>query len=214
MSKIYGVPVSPFVRKVMLAHAFKDADFQLAMVMPGSDDAEFRQASPFGKIPGYKTEQGTCFADSSAIIAYLEKDIAEPPLYPENAEDYGRSLWFEEFADTKLAEACNALYYQHVIGPKFFDHTPDDERVKQIKEALLPPVLRYLEQELTNDAWLINNCFSVADLSIGCFMMGLDHAKYVIDVNAFPKTANFYKRFARLDFVQAQLEQESAMLFS
>ncbi len=197
----------------MLAHAYKDIDFQLNMVTPGSEDKEFRQASPLGKVPGYKSAQGSYFWDSSVIIAYLEKTDEDNPLYPDDPESFAKALSLEEYADTKLAEACNALYYQLVVGPKFFDHTTDNERVEQIKSELLPNVFDYLESVLEEESWFIDNEFSVADISIGSFLVGLQHAQYTIDPTTYPKLHDFYKNFASLDFVDAQLEQEQAMLF-
>lgn len=138
MSTIFGVAVSPFVRKAILAHAYKGVQFEIKMLPPGDEDAEFRQASPLGKIPGYKTDNGALFSDSSVIIAYLEKVHAENPLYPENPESLARALWFEEYADSKLAEACNALYFQLIVGPKFFGHSPDENRIIEIRKQLLP----------------------------------------------------------------------------
>jgi glutathione S-transferase len=214
MSKIFGVPASPFVRKVMLAHAYKDMDFQLVMVNPGSDDETFREASPFGKIPGYQSDKGTNFADSSVIIAYLEKVNTDSPLYPDDSEDYARALWFEEFSDSKLGEACNALYFQKVVGPKFFNHTTDDTRVTQIIEELLPPVLGYLNEQIKHGQWIINNTISIADIAVGSFLIGLLHAKYDISTAKYPNTADFFKRFVALDFVSAQLDLESSMLFA
>lgn len=213
MSVIYGVPASPFVRKAMLAHAYKDIDFQLVMTNPSSDNEVFRQASPFGKIPAYKTDSGTTFADSSVIIAYIEKGHQENPLYPDDAEMLAKALWFEEFADTQLATACNAIYFQRLVGPKYFEHTTDEARVKVILTELIPLALSYLESSLTEQQWLIDNSFSIADLAIGNFLVNLEHTQDNIDSNTYPKTAEFYQRFRRLDFVDAQIEQEKSMLF-
>jgi len=55
------------------------------------------------------------------IIAYLEKVHQENPLYPDDAEMLAKALWFEEFADTQLATAYNAIYFQRLVGPKFLD---------------------------------------------------------------------------------------------
>jgi len=213
MSVIYGVPASPFVRKAMLAHAYKDVDFQLVMTNPSADDEVFRQASPFGKIPAYKTDSGTTFADSSVIVAYLEKAHQTNPLYPEDAEMLAKALWFEEFADTQLATACNAIYFQRIIGPKFFQQATDEARVEVILTELLPDAFNYLESVLTEQKWLINQTFSIADLAIGTFLINLEHTQDKIDPSTYPKIKEFYQRFRRLDFVSAQIEQEKAMLF-
>jgi len=64
---VYGATLSPFVRKVMVAGAEKGIDLELRSVVPQSEDAEFRECSPFGKIPGLRDGDFT-LSDSTAII--------------------------------------------------------------------------------------------------------------------------------------------------
>ena len=54
--KLYGIPFSPFVRKVKLVLDFKNLDYELVHVVPRmpDQDAEFVQNSPLGKIPMLK----------------------------------------------------------------------------------------------------------------------------------------------------------------
>lgn len=210
MAKILGVPPSPYVRKVILAHKLKEVEFELTPVMPGSDDVEFRQASPFGKIPGYITDDGVGFADSSVIVAYLEKKHAHKPLYPQDANRYAKALWFEEYADTKLMDATAGLYFQRIVGPLFFSHQTDDERCNELIEKLIPEQLDFLEQHLEGE-YFVGNSFSIADLSIGINLMSLLHADFQITESVWPKLAEFNKRFLALPEVIAQIELEKGI---
>jgi glutathione S-transferase len=196
----------------MLAHVFKNVEFELKTAFPGSEDTEFRAASPLGKIPGYKTDSGVTFPDSSVIIAYLERTSTSIRLYPENAEQYAQALWIEEYADTKMIEATAALYYQRIIGPKFFQHVTDEARVNEILDTLIPPVLDYIESLLTEKQWLIADSFSVADLAVGTNLVSLMHAGYVIDEKKWPKVSEFNTRFLALDAVKEQIALESTLL--
>ena len=62
--------LSPFVRKVMAYGAEKGIALELKGVNPGSPDPEFRDCSPFGKIPGFR-DGDFAISDSSAIVAYI-----------------------------------------------------------------------------------------------------------------------------------------------
>jgi len=208
MATILGVPASPFVRKAMLAHLVKQVPFEIKMVPPGSDDETFRQASPLGKIPGYQTDKGTLFSDSSVIIAYLEKVHTDTPLYPSDPEQYAQAIWLEEYADTKMSEATNALYFQRVVGPAFFEHTTDQERVTQVINELIPPVLDFLEGKLTSGNYFIGDSLSVADVAIASNLMSLTRAQYTIDDNKWPKVCAFYNHFLSLDAAKQQLATE------
>ena len=208
MATILGVPASPYVRKAMLAHLIKQVPFEIKMVPPGSDDPTFREASPLGKIPAYQTDQGTLISDSSVIIAYLERIHPENALYPENSEKYGQALWLEEYADTKMAEATNALYFKRVEGPAFFDHTTDEERVEQVINELIPPVLDFLESKLISEHYFIGNAMSVADVAIGSNLMSLARAGYEIDGQKWPKVSSFFTNFMALEAAQKQQATE------
>ena len=78
MPTVYGVPASPFVRKVLVALTEKGIANDREDVIPVNVSAEYRKISPLGKIPAFRDGDLT-LADSSVIIAYLEKTKPEPP---------------------------------------------------------------------------------------------------------------------------------------
>lgn len=211
MAIIYGVPPSPYVRKTLLAHAIKGISAELKPTMPGSDDPEFRAASPFGKIPAYRLNDTTAFSDSSVIIAYLERTNNANSLYPEDAAEYAIALALEEYSDTKLSEVVSALYYQRIIGPMFFQHETDQTRVEDLLTNLIPAQLDYLEKTLGENPYFVGNSFSVADLSIGSHMLSLFHAKFDIDATRWPSVAAFNNAFLARSEVKTQLAQELAV---
>jgi glutathione S-transferase len=211
MAIIYGVAPSPFVRKVMLAHAYKNVNYDFKHTLPTSDDEEFRQASPLGKVPAYRTDDGIGFADSSVIIAYLERLSAENTLYPADNNNYALALWLEEYADTKMMDVTGALYFQRIIGPKFFGHSVDVERVAELTEKLIPEVLDFIETKITAQSWLIANELSVADLSVGTNLVNLLHADFAIDASRWPNLSTYNQHFLALDIVKTQLATEQAV---
>ncbi|NMP31234.1 glutathione S-transferase family protein [Thalassotalea sp. M1531] len=210
MATILGVAPSPYVRKVILAHEFKQMPYQLKTVFPGSDDSEFRAASPLGKVPGYITDDGFAFSDSSVIIAYLERTNNQNNLYPQSANDYAKALWLEEYSDTKMTEVTAALYFQRVIGPLFFNHTIDETRCQELCDELIPPVLDYLESELQED-YFVGEQLSVADVSIGGGLINLFHADFQIDDIRWPKLSQYQQQFMSLDIVQNCIATEKTM---
>jgi len=214
MTVLYGVPVSLYVRKVMLAHAHKGVNYELAPTRPGSDEPDFVAASPLKKIPAYTTDKGTSFSDSTVIVAYLEKTSPQNSLYPENAELYAKALWLEEYTDTKLAEVVTGLYYQRIIGPRVFNVETDSTRVNELIQTLIPQELAYIESQLVANEWTFDNTFSIADLGIGINLVSLRHADYHIDESQLPKLSEFNKRFMALDIVAQQIAQEEAVFAS
>jgi len=212
MSILYGVSPSPFVRKAMLAHAHKNIPYEIKITLPSSDDEEFRQASPTGKVPGYKTDDGVAFADSSVIVAYLERISNNNALYPEKASDYAQALWFEEWSDSELMSATGALYFQKVIGPVFFKHETDLKRVDEILTELIPKAFNILESRLTPQSWIVGDKLSIADITVGSCLISLLHANYQIDPSRWPKLTSYNERFLALPIVQAQIANEQGVI--
>ncbi len=212
MSILYGVSPSPYVRKAMLAHAYKNIPYEMKITLPSSNDEEFRQASPMGKVPGYKTDDGVAFADSSVIIAYLERISSKYNLYPENASNYAQALWFEEWSDSELMPATGALYFQRVLGPIFFQKATDPERVEEILTTLIPKVLDLLEARLTDKKWLIGDDFSIADIAVGSCLISLKHADYQIEQARWPKLYSYNERFLVLPIAQEQMANEQTVI--
>lgn len=208
MAIIYGVPVSPFVRKVMMAHSIKEIDYQLKMTMPQSEDAEFRIASPLGKIPAYRTDDGAAFSDSAVIVAFVERLDSPVSLYPQDNNQFAQALWLERYCDTQLMTVTSALYYQRVIGPKFFEHQADTDRVNELVDELLPKELDYIESQMT-DNWLVGDSISIADVALASNLMNLMHADF--SLTSWPKTNSFFARVQAHDFYKAQLAAEMTM---
>ena len=124
MPKVYGASASPFVRKVRAVLAEKGIAYELDPVIPFNVSPEFKRISPLGKIPVYE-DGGRTLPDSSVICAYLERAHPTPALYPKDPYDYGRALWFEEYADTALAGEIGAkIFFPLVVGPLFLGREP------------------------------------------------------------------------------------------
>ena len=79
--KIYGFPLSPFVRKVLVAVKEKGLEAEIVPSNPSQPDEEFAAISPFHKIPAFRDGDFTV-ADSTAIVTYLDAKYPEPALLP------------------------------------------------------------------------------------------------------------------------------------
>jgi glutathione S-transferase len=191
MPILHGAIASPFVRKVRVALACKGIDYKQDPIIPLNVSPEYKQKSPLGKIPCFE-DGDFVLPDSSCIIAYLEKVKPSPALYPSDAKHYGRALWYEEYADTKLSETVGPIFFERFVKKNVLKAQPDEERVrKQIAEAL-PPVLDYLEGEVParGDA-IVGGSFSIADIALGSQLLNLVHAGVGVDRARWPNLAAY-----------------------
>jgi len=199
MPTVYGVNASPFVRKVRIALAEKHVPYELETVFPGPmAPPGFRTLSPLGKVPAFRDGDRT-LADSSVICAYLERIHPTPALYPSDAYEYARALWFEEWADSGLvAVAGPKIFFQRIVGPRFFGRATDEAVVRTAIDEELPPLLDYLEGQLGGGEFLVGRTFTIGDIGVLSQFVNLAHAGVTPDQGRWPALAAYLARgFAR-----------------
>ena len=86
-----------------------------------------------------------CLADSSAIIHYLDAKYPEPALIPAEPRARGRTIWFDEFADTILFGCGQKMFFNRVVAPIFLKRPGDEAAAEAAERDELPPILDYLE---------------------------------------------------------------------
>ena len=212
MPTVYGISLSPFVRKVRVAFAEKGIPYDLDPVIPVNVSPEFRKISPLGKVPAFR-DGDTTLADSSVIIAYLERIHPNPPLYPSDPYEYARALWFEEYADGGLVTIIGPkIFFQKVVGPRFFNQKTDEAVVKKAVEEELPPMFDYLESQLAPGAsTLVGKQFTVGDIGVASQFVNLFHCGFGVDTKRWPKLASYLAAVHERPSFRPLISEERAM---
>ncbi len=210
MPKLLGAFGSPFVRKAFVALTEKGIPFEHEQTIPFGAPASFRKISPLGKIPAFQDGDRT-LADSSVIIAYLEKIEPEPSLYPSDPYEYARALWFEEYGDGGLAPIIGGkIFFPKVIAPRFFKQEPNLAEIQKVVDNELPPMFDYLEGELGNNEYLVGNKFSIADIGIATQFVNFMLAGYSVDAKRWPKLVAYLNRIHSRPSFKTAIDKEKA----
>jgi len=183
---LYGDSASVFVRKPRILLNEKRIDFisdPIDLYDYVSD--EFNKISPLNKIPVLRDGDFT-LADSSAICAYIDKKYPDPSFYPVDPEDYGKALWYEEYADTVLFQAIAPCYYQTVLVPLYHHRKPDQEAIDIAINMHLPKVASYLENELTGKKFLVGDQLTIADVAVVSVFMNMYLSGFPINSEYWP----------------------------
>jgi glutathione S-transferase len=209
MPTVYGVSASPFVRKVRVFLAEKGIPYDLDPVIPFGVSAEFKKMSPLGKVPAFRDGERT-LCDSSVICAYLERTHPTPSLYPSDPYQYARALWFEEYADGGLVTVIGPkIFFQKVVGPRFFNRPTDEAMVQKAIDEELPPMFDYLEAEIGNNDFLVGRTLSIADIGVGTQFVNLRHVGVTPDAKRWPKLAAYVDRLHARPSFKALIEEEA-----
>jgi glutathione S-transferase len=206
---VYGVNASPFVRKVRVVLAEKAVPYDLQPTFPGDASPEFRQMSPLGKVPAFRDGERT-LADSSVISAYLERTHPTPALYPSDPYDYARALWFEEYADGGMVAVMGPkIFFQRIVGPRFFNKPTDEAVVEKAITEELPPLFDYLEREIGARQFLVGNALSIGDIGVASPFVNLRHAGVAPEAARWPHLSAYVRRMLERPSFAALIAEEA-----
>ncbi|HEX6603826.1 MAG TPA: glutathione S-transferase family protein [Sphingomicrobium sp.] len=208
---LYGSSLSPFVRKVLAYGAEKGLDLELTPTVPGDPNPDFRSASPFGKMPAFRDGDFT-LADSSAIIHYLEAKFRDPPLIPSDPQLNGKTIWFEEFADTILASCGAKIFFNRVVAP-LIGRPGDLAAAETAERDELPPILDYLEG-VAPDAggFLVGGRITLADIAVASPFANLAHLGCELDPQRHAKLRAYVDSILSRPSFAPWIERETAFL--
>jgi glutathione S-transferase len=211
MMILYGSTMSPFVRKVAAYAAEKGIELELQPTGFPNPTPEFMAASPFKKMPAL-VDGDYALADSSAIIHYLEAKFPEPELIPADPRERGRTIWFDEFADTLLF-ACGAkIFFNRVVAPRFLGREGDLSAAEAAERDELPPLLDYLEGVISDSNFLVGDRLTLADISVAGPFANFGHCDVAVDEVRYPRTTSYVRSIlSRPSFAQ-HVEREAAYL--
>ena len=208
--KIYGVNLSPFVRKVMAICSIKGLEYEHVMVMPGGATPEYLKISPLGKVPAFE-DGDLAVSDSSVICEYLEEQYPGTGVLPAAPADRARSRWLEEFADSRLVESVAPFFFERKVKKLMGLGEPDEEKLTRLAAEEIPKCLDYLESQLPASGFLFGD-IGIADVAICSPLISGGYAGYNVDASAYPKTAAFLERVKSDPAIAPVLAREQEML--
>lgn len=208
MTTLYGVPPSPFVRKVRVALEMKKIPYDFELVIPVNVSDEYKKISPLGKVPALRID-GLAIPDSSVICAYLEKTHPTPALYPSKPADLAKALWLEEYTDTALCTTIvGHIFFPMIIEPRLLGKMPDQAAIHKAFTEELPPLCDYLEAQIQGKETILKDQFSLADVSVVSQFVNLYYCELSIDKKRWPKLAHLVEYHMEHEIFKPILEDE------
>lgn len=207
--KLIGIGLSPYVRKVRVVLAEKGLAYDHEPMMPMGVPDEYKKKHPQGRIPVLE-DDGKIIPDSSAASLYLEKTHPTPALYPTDAYELARAVWYEEFADDGLVKGTAPVFQENFLAKAFFKREPDAARVEEAMSVTLPPFFDYLEDAIGDQEYLVGGRFSIADIGICSQFVSFKHGQGEIDATRWPKLAAYVEAIHARPSFKSLIEEETA----
>jgi glutathione S-transferase len=212
---VYGSNVSPFVRKVRVLLAEKGVAYTLEQVNPFTPPPEFLVISPLKRIPVLRdtdVPEPNTLPDSSIICDYIEHRNPTPALYPKDAFERAKALWYEEYADTVMAPNIGTgLFFERIVK-RMLRREPDEALCQKTLTEKLPPIFDHLEHEIGAKQFLAGGAFSIADISVGTMFVNFAHAGETLDAARWPGLAAYVARLHARPSFKASIDEESPLI--
>jgi len=210
--RIIGTYLSPYVRKVLVCLAIKNIPYEIDPIVPFFGNEEFSKLSPLRRVPIFIDDNVT-LCDSSVICQYLEDAYPSPnftSLYPNDIVNRARARWFEEYADTYMADVFIGQYYSEVaINPFVWKKKSNQAIIDHSLYVEIPKILKYLEENIPKQGYLCGeNHLTIADISIACFFENLFLTEAKFNLEQYPRTFSYINRIINLPYFQQLLPLE------
>lgn len=212
---LYGANLSPFARKVRVVLAEKGLDYTLVPINIFAPPPDFAEISPLKRIPVLRDDTAgpdATLADSSAIVAYLERIAPNPALLPSMDWDYARALWFEEYGDSELAYNVGMDVFRPRVVSRFMGKPTDEAMVDIALTQKLPRYFAYLDKALEGRDYLVGDKLSIADIAIATHFVNLRHARAIDAIAPYANLSAFVARLHTRASFAAVITEECALI--
>jgi glutathione S-transferase len=203
LTELWQFRFSHYNEKARWALDFKGWPHRRRTLVPGLHVATMIRKTGQPKTPVLFVDDEV-IADSSAIIAWLEREQPEPALYPDDPEQRRRALDLEEWLDEEAGPRIRRLVYHHLMGEprccERFSTAGARPRTKAVFRGLGPvlrPIMRWnmkidaervaeadamldsifdrVDAEIGPSGFLVGERFGVADLTAASILANLVH---------------------------------------
>jgi glutathione S-transferase len=154
---LWQIDISHYAEKVRWALEYKGVDHVRRSPLPGTHIpiALVLTKGAHPTVPVLQLD-GRAIGDSTEIIAALESNYPEPPLYPVDAEERARAIELEEWFDENLGPHARLLpFYELIQEPDVFAEVAAESVPGPLGKA--KPVVGAYARAYTSIRWGANS---------------------------------------------------------
>ena len=167
--KLFGVPGSPYVRKVRLVLEEKRIAYDYVHAPAAVREALVVPLNPLGKVPVLLADDGRAVYDSPVIVEYLDGLAAEPRLIPQAFDDRIEVRRWEALGDG-IADATVLISHDY----RKPQARREDAEWHAKQRQKIEHGLAVMSKDLGGREFCFGKCFTLADIAAGYALGYLD----------------------------------------
>jgi len=206
MITLYDNAFSPFARKVRLVLDHKGLAYDVVDGLRRQSHDVLAAVNGRVEVP-VLVHDAVTVANSSDIVAYLERVFPERPVYPASHSEWARARAWERCSDTVVDPILIDISYW--VWAERHDAMP--EGLLDAARKDLAEVYAALEAELQGGSFVCGE-LSIADFALFPQLTGAKLLDVAFDGARFPALLAWYKRMRGLEVCQADLDRTKRYL--
>jgi glutathione S-transferase len=202
--KLYGNPLSPRYRRVVVAAAELGVPLDLVVLNPGKGETRapaYIAKNPMGKMPTFEEDDGWTLWESLAVVVYLAETHPTKGLFPTDARSRAEALRWMFFCASHLDPAVESLYTQKFLS-RLRGQAVDEAAVASAKKDL-DRYLPVFEARMETQPWVLGPSFSLVDVALGTSVDTLFKKELEFDRKACPAIAAWHSRLSERPYWSA-----------
>jgi len=172
MLTLFDYPPSQNAWKVrlLLNHLERAYRTEIVSIFEGAGRSDaYLAINPTGTVPAIRLDDGRTLAESNAILAYLADGT---PYLPSDPFERAKVQQWLHFEQERVESVIGSLRYWTLTG-KLAQRPPE---LVDMKRNAAQRTLAILERELTTHAFLANDRYSIADMSVFAYASRAEEA--------------------------------------
>jgi glutathione S-transferase len=165
--KLYGSPMSPYVRKARVLIHEKKLACDFVPEDPWPADSPIPSRNPLGKVPALEIEPGNYLFESVLVVHYLDQ-VDGKSLTPKDAAGYWKTQWWLALSQGVLDAAVARILETR--------RPPDKQMPEKMEreEARIHRATATAEGRCKGGKYLVGQRLSLADLMMGVALQYVD----------------------------------------
>lgn len=170
--KLYNLAAGSNPRRVRIFLAEKGIEIptiDIDMATGENRTDEFLAMNPLGTLPVLELDDGTILTESVAICRYFEELHPDPALFGTSVLERAQvEMWNRRVELGLLAPVAQAFRHGH---PFWKDRLEQIEAVATSNRESAVKTMRWLDQELADRTFLVDDSYTVADITAQCAVL-------------------------------------------